>query len=124
MFNLLILNFLFFTHTKPSKIEIRMTAFKNVARASALSLLASVPVGLIYLIAVARISEPLPEAMGIAAFILCGVVGVLLGARIASQPAPQRSGTASPHRSRSRPEAAPMPIGEREQGAVKWFNAS
>ena len=37
MFNLLILNFLFFTHTKPSKIEIRMTAFKNVARASALS---------------------------------------------------------------------------------------
>lgn len=124
MFNLLILNFLFFTHTKPSKIEIRMTAFKNVARASALSLLASVPVGLIYLIAVARISEPLPEAMGIAAFILCGVVGVLLGARIASQAAPQRSGTASPHRSRSRPEAAPIPIGEREQGAVKWFNAS
>ncbi|MCC6530356.1 MAG: cold-shock protein [Pseudomonadales bacterium] len=62
--------------------------------------------------------------MGIAAFILCGVVGVLLGARIASQAAPQRSGTASPHRSRSRPEAAPMPIGEREQGAVKWFNAS
>lgn len=101
-----------------------MTALKNVIRASALSLLASLPIALIYLLEVVQVSDPLLQIMGIAAFVLCGLIGVMLGARASARATSHSSATDSRRAARTDYESAPVPIGDREQGAVKWFNAS